>query len=322
MQNGWKADLTKNPFSRQIMESNEMQGMAGLAAGTAIRSQQLSIIPGSSLVSTNVQPTTRSTLVVGEHSKSVLPFAQQTLTAAGQPQILSQQLGGSVTQQLSLLQSASLGRHENIVSPLLPSSHAYAITTHMQQQLAASEFLHKTNTARSNILSTHGAMQVETARVVSSPAALPNNVLGGGTPPRPLSSWANHPSYAPEPPASSHSWRPRQTMDQIPYHQSSMNLNNYNPLSRGGSVRAPMQPGSSWERNDVADEHDFESWSPENSPIRSHRYNTNTNNSHGWNFPQSRLNPGYSYSSSERPKNHGYHPSTSGYRGGNNRGSR
>lgn len=293
-----------------------MQGMAGIAAATAIRSQQQSIIPGSSLVPTTVQPTTRSTLV-GEHSTSVLQFAQQTLTAAAQPQVLPQQLG-SVTQQLSLLQSA-IGRHETVASPSLPGSHAYA--THMmqqQQQLAASELLLKTNTTRSNIHSTPAAMQVETARIISS-SALPNNVLGGGTPSRPLNSWANHPSYAPEPPASSHTWRPpRQAMDQIPYHQSNMNLNNYNPLSRGGALRAPMQPGGSWERNDTADEHDFESWSPENSPIRSHRYNNN-NNSHGWNFPQSRLNPGYSYSSSsERPKNHGY-PSPSGYRGGNKR---
>lgn len=303
--NGWKADLSKNPFSRQTMDSNEMQGIAGITAATEVRSQHT--VPTSSLVPTTVHPT--RSMLLAEHSTSVLQLAQQTLTAAAQPQVLSisttivpsQQLG-SVTQtgqQLPLLQSA-LGRHETVASPSQPVGHAYA--SHMQQ-LAASELLLKTNTTRSNIVSTP-AMQVETARIVN-PSALPNV-----TPPRSLSTWANtpmhHPSYAPEPPAS-HSWRPRQAMDQIPYHQSNMNLNNYNPLSRG-SVRAPMQPGS-WEKNDLADEPDFESWSPENSPIRSHRYN----NSHGWNFPQSRLNPGYSYTSSERPKSHG-NPSPSGYR--------
>ncbi|KAK7337417.1 hypothetical protein VNO77_17990 [Canavalia gladiata] len=71
-------------------------------------------------------------------------------------------------------------------------------------------------------------------------------------------------------------WRVRQEVSSSSYH-SQRNHNNYNTLV-GGS----MQSGS-WDRNSHGRE-EFESWSPENSPIRNPRHVP------GRNYPESRTN--------------------------------
>lgn len=78
--------------------------------------------------------------------------------------------------------------------------------------------------------------------------------------------------YVPEP-LPPHSWGARQGLNSIP-----TNSNNYN--AHAGTI---PQPGS-WRRNEYVDRPGFESFSPENSPARSHDYASR------WNYSEPRMN--------------------------------
>lgn len=97
---------------------------------------------------------------------------------------------------------------------------------------------------------------------------------------------------------------------QIPHYQQ----NNFNSFAGGGQYMRGGR-GGGWERNELlGDEQDFESWSP--PPHGSHsnsRYNNNSINQQGWNYPEStstssRVNPSSSYSYNRSRNPSGYHP--------------
>lgn len=105
-----------------------------------------------------------------------------------------------------------------------------------------------------------------------------------------------HPSMIPEPRLSTPLWRERQ--DLASSSHSHANHNNYNAYA-GGPLQARMQqPGPPRNRNEMMVDPWYESWSPDNSPIRSQP---------GWNYEEPRMNVGPNYRFPRpRPRNPEY----------------
>lgn len=106
---------------------------------------------------------------------------------------------------------------------------------------------------------------------------------------------------------ASESWRATQG---LPSNYHPLNQNNYN-ASYGGPVHSQLVSGPQREGNEYVEEEDFESWSPDNSPVRNPEYMM------GRNIPDARTNPGRDYRPDRvRQRN------SSGYRSRNRHGNR
>ncbi|XP_060667410.1 homeobox protein LUMINIDEPENDENS isoform X2 [Ziziphus jujuba] len=110
-----------------------------------------------------------------------------------------------------------------------------------------------------------------------------------------------------KPNPASESWR---TTQGLPSFYRPLNQNNYN-ASLVGPEQPQLMSGPKWEGNEYVEEDDFESWSPDNSPVRNPEYMM------GRSFPDARTNPGREY----RPERMRQRNS-SGYRDQNRYGNR
>ncbi|KAJ9171859.1 hypothetical protein P3X46_015166 [Hevea brasiliensis] len=104
------------------------------------------------------------------------------------------------------------------------------------------------------------------------------------------------------------SWRGRQGLATS--SPSQVNRTNYDASLRG-PVQPHLQSGPPWERNEYAGDEGFESWSPENSPVRSPEY------MHGRNYQGSRMNPRWNYTPDNRSRQRNYSGNRDNNRNGN-----
>ncbi|KAL3531440.1 hypothetical protein ACH5RR_010762 [Cinchona calisaya] len=312
-----KPDYAKNPFSQhKTTFNNKILVDPGNTAG--VHSQEK--IPASSLMQSHVLSNRG---VAAEQSTTFPQMAQHTIAPAlhsveklrssslVQPQMLptsvtAAQHSATVQQMAQQMQPQVYGLREQRLPPVTSSLHqnnpAYASN---MQLTTPSELLRDTEntTLSSSTILANSVNAIASATMgIVNPSAM--SLVGGTLARTQRQQTRMQPSFAPEAPAA-HSWRPRQGLDPIPRYQSNVIPNEYNTFV-GASVRAPVPPGS-WERNDLMDEPGFESWSPENSPMRSQGYMP------GWNFQEPRLNPGRGYRPERLTSRHTGYPSSSGY---------
>ncbi|CDP03525.1 unnamed protein product [Coffea canephora] len=304
-----KPDYAKNPFSQQKTTlTNEILGIPGTAA---IRSQES--VPASNVVQSHNLPTgamvAEPSTTFPQLAQHAIPHAllsEEKLRASGlvQPQVLpatvlAPQQAATVQQLAQQMAPQVLGSHEQRLLPLTSSLHhnipAYASNAQLKSSSELLLNMNNTSLSRSPPL-TNSMNGVAPAMVVN-----PSSMSLVGSPLRPQTQM--QPSYAPEAPLA-HSWRPRPGLDPIS-RQNNVTPDEYEAFV-GASARAPVAR-SSWEKNDLMVGPDFESWSPENSPTRSHGYVP------GWNVQEPMVNPGQSYRPERPIYRHAGYPPSSGY---------
>ncbi|XP_031112282.1 homeobox protein LUMINIDEPENDENS [Ipomoea triloba] len=206
-----------------------------------------------------------------EYEKNPFSRRDATVTPAQQPhypamaaqQLLTPQFAQQ--RESAMLQATGRNYHEHHPSPLIPSLNQAAPSISMN----ASELLVNRNGAMFSSASPSpmGILKPSSMHVIDAP--MPSRVQ---TQPQAY--------YVPEP-LPPQSWGgARQGLHS---HSTPTNSNNYNP-----HVGATTQPGP-WRRNDYG----FESFSPENSPARSHEYASRWNHSEPRmnNYPTERMTP-------------------------------
>lgn len=268
------------------------------------------------------------------------PFSQQNMKASGgrlgtmQQQTSASGLGQSAIMESQLAQQMQAQQVPTIQSSLIPSLPRAntVITSSSNMKLAASELLNVKNVSASNIALSNvmrGAQQgrqppppimsaqtsngmMPLSRVVPNVfdrLERPSTTLryNTATATRPQGQLQPVP-YVPEAPPSS-SWRERQGANAASYYQSNVNQ----LIHYAENVRGPMSaPRHTDTWPDATERPGFESWSPDNSPVRSQEY-----------LPQSRANLSQNYRP-ERPMQRNFgRPPGAGYgdhsRGGGGR---
>ncbi|KDP28107.1 hypothetical protein JCGZ_13878 [Jatropha curcas] len=203
-------------------------------------------------------------------------------------QLLSQQLQAAMP-SFSLPQTTSTIPDNRQPSMLLPLHQ----NSSMLQTSASEMGLQK----YSSTTGPSFAMSTPERRPVSFPIATPTPVVHSSSR---LSSTGNMGSMP-------GSWRAGQGLASNSISQ--VKQNNYEPPSYRGSVQPQLRAGApNWERNEG-----FESWSPENSPVRSPEYIA------GSNYPGSRVNSGRNYNPDNRNRQRNYPGQRELNRNGNRR---
>ncbi|XP_055813378.1 homeobox protein LUMINIDEPENDENS isoform X2 [Solanum dulcamara] len=272
----------------------------------------------------------RSSMVVPEANgvpqHAALVHSQEMLQASS---LVHQQipLAPQLAQQLALLQAAagSYG-NDHRPSPLHPSINQTLLANPMHSQLSASEpAVNRNNYApfglteynqQSATAATATRIQGETYGNIRSSQMPIANVQQRTislhspqmTPPRPQLQTQSQPGYAPE-----HMWGtiPGSALNRG-YQENSI-PKHYNAHLAGHVEPGLQQPA--WRgNNNYVEEAGFESWSPDNSPVRRHEQVPR------WNYPEPQMNMRDNY----RPdwstsRNPGYY---SGYRGPDDGGNR
>ncbi|KAJ8543310.1 hypothetical protein K7X08_005833 [Anisodus acutangulus] len=254
---------------------------------------------------------------VPQASSLVHPQIESTTMLAPQQMPIAPQLA----QQLQLLQAAAgtLG-NDHRPSPLNPSINQTVHAKPMHSQLSASEPAVNTNnyspfgSTEYNLHSATAAaaaatrIQGETYGIIRSlPMPIANvqqrtinlhspQMVVSHTPPRPQLQTESQPSYAPE-----HMWGTMPGSSLNRGYQEKSIPNHYNAACVVGHVEPGLQQQASWRGNNTVEEAGFESWSPDNSPVRHQEHVAR------WNYQEPRMNMRDNY-----PRNPGYY---SGYRG-------
>ncbi|XP_060178876.1 homeobox protein LUMINIDEPENDENS [Lycium barbarum] len=233
-----------------------------------------------------------------------------------------------LAQQLALLQAAAgtLGK-DHRPSPLNPSINQTVPANPMHSQLSASEpAINRNNyspfgTTEYNLHSATAAaaaatrIQGETyGNIRSSPMPIANvqqqrtislhspQMAVSHTQPRPQLQTQSQPGFAAE-----HMWGTMPGSSLNRGYQENSIPNHYN-----ARVAGHVEPGlqqAAWRGNNYVEEAGFESWSPDNSPVRRQEHVAR------WNYQEPRMNMRDNY----RPPNPGYY---SGYRGPDDGGNR
>ncbi|CAK9175954.1 unnamed protein product [Ilex paraguariensis] len=285
---GWRPDFAKNPFSRQNgVAIREADAMPGVAATATLREN----LPGSSLV----QPRISSTTMFIHNRQPIVPQppAHQAVLQASLPQKLTALLENSRPLPIPLLhQNAPI----NSVTMQRPSS---GVALNMDNISVSSLALPNISAAVSSLVQVETLSNVQPAPlsiVVNPPERPPHSFPLPPLLPTPTPTQS---PLLPDPRLSTYSWRVREGSSSNPLSQP--NQNNHNVFV-GGPIHASMQRGP-WERNELVREPGFESWSPENSPIRSPQYMP------GRNYLGARMDLDHNYRPERsRPQNPlGYH---------------
>ncbi|KAL2535315.1 homeobox protein LUMINIDEPENDENS-like [Forsythia ovata] len=280
---GLKPDFSRNPFSRLHTVAN---GNAHKDPGVG------QTHPASSLN----QPQIPATLVLTPQ-----------LSAGGVQQLVHQH---QVVPPVSSFQTASQQWHP----PITPANTKLASEMRLNTNNLANSTL-----AIPNVLD--GASRATRVKTLGNVQPLPGSIMSTLTERqigRPSSGIVQphqpklaQVSYGTEP-VVSNSWRVRPGLEPEPHYQEIPRSNNYNAYTGG-----PLQTLDARERNHLAEAPKFETWSPENSPMRSHEYVV------GRNQPQPIMNSRHGYRPERAMLQNSVQPS--GYRDhgrGGNRGWR
>uniref|UniRef100_A0A5B6Z3L9 Putative Homeodomain-like superfamily protein n=1 Tax=Davidia involucrata TaxID=16924 RepID=A0A5B6Z3L9_DAVIN len=253
----WRPQAAKNPFSRQISVAN----------------REANAIPG---------------VVPAQEKLPASSFLRPQIPSAQHRETLSQQ----IMPQFSLPETATA----------LPSLHRSVPTTSPSIRIPATEIVinMKNFSATSLPLPNLMAAALPSTRVETSGNVKPAPVsITLNTPERPPIAFSRPPMFptpehqllVPEPPplSTTQSWRAWPGLVSNPRSQA--NQNHYNGMV-GGPLESPALPGPPlWERNEFLGQPEFETWSPENSPIRSPEYLS------GRNYQEPRMNLSSNYRS-------------------------
>lgn len=234
MQNGARPDFSRNPFSRQHALAN---GNAYRPLGAVLPTQQQGMVPATTIL------TPQPSATVQQFAHVVVPPAVASLQTSIQ---LPEQWQPHTNSQM---------HHQSTTQP--NSSNIQHLTMEM---MLNPNTVANFNRVSSNVL---GASTIWADPLGNVKPMAPSHSITPPHPPKPLQS-----PYLQESTVSN-SLRARQGFESNYLYQNNPTLNNYNAYA-GGSVQASVPPSGTW--GGRADRPEFESWSPDNSPSRSHEY--------------------------------------------------
>ncbi|KAA8543136.1 hypothetical protein F0562_021369 [Nyssa sinensis] len=289
---GWKPQAPKNPFSRQISVANgESNAIPGIAAIGSAQGK----LPANGFVQPQISTT--NIMVVQQQEETVIPPESQQImprfsfpeTATALPE---KQIAPTNSSSIQIPASEIVVNMKNFSATSLPLPNLMAAA------------LPSTRVERLG-----NVKPAPVSTMLNKPERPP---IAFSVPPLSMPEWPQaqpNPLLIPEPPLSTTlSWTAGRGLASNPHFQA--NQNNYNGMV-GGPQQSLVLPGPLRERDEFLGEAGFETWSPENSPIRSPEYVSE------WNHPEPRMNLGSNYRSGRsRPRN------SSGYRDHNRYGSR
>lgn len=157
--------------------------------------------------------------------------------------------------------------YQRATSATLPENRARVAVPLLNQ--TAPEILHNQNNYTVSNLAQHNSL--------AAPSPIPHLM-----PTSARSQMRQLSADIPESQFSTASWRDRQNL--TPNSEIHTNYNNYNAYA-GGTQQAPV--GHLRNRNEMTGDLRYDTWSPDNSPVRSQQY--------GWSYGQPRTNNGQNY---------------------------
>ncbi|KAG9156971.1 hypothetical protein Leryth_009023 [Lithospermum erythrorhizon] len=218
------------------------------------------------------------------------PFSQQNMKAnGGRFDMMQHQTSALAPMQSAILASQQMQAPQvPMIQPSMIPSLLRAntvVTSSLDTRLSGSELLNMKNASASNIALSNVMRGAQLGRQPSPPimSALtsidvmpslrvherPSSTFrpNSPTPPQPQGQLQPSP-YVPEAPHSS-SWRERQGSNAASYYQGNLNPRIHYSENVGGPMLVPRQD-EAWNR--ARERPGYESWSPDNSPTRSHEY--------------------------------------------------
>ncbi|KAJ7977523.1 Homeobox protein LUMINIDEPENDENS [Quillaja saponaria] len=282
----WRGDALKNPFSRQSSIPNRVSHSSPIVATTSITPQQqstnLTLPPSSQPLVGSIPPYSwpQGTTIVSENRPFSLPSVHQRLLSnspiietSSSDTILTMTKNLTVTENAFSLKSSAAAVASSVQVESMNTINQLRNSFTLRDPERFPNTLPQTSLLSSSATPAYAAIwQQSHPHVLQQPLFAEPSLL-----PPVYSSQIQTDKPGP----SSDSWRARQDLSSNRHSQ-------LNQINNNALVGGPMQPETSWERNDYMGR-GYQSWSPDNSPNRNPEYIS------GRNFPEPRRNPGQNY---------------------------
>ncbi|KAJ4828497.1 hypothetical protein Tsubulata_012461 [Turnera subulata] len=282
---GWSQEVAKNPFSQQRPTGNRVHPEAGLA----IRGHSAETVTG--LMQSQIQMTNKG---IPQHAS--LPSVSTRVPVAMQPTLLSQTATtipekpvGSMLHISHPTNSSMLQSNMKNLPIAGRSFQEYSVATGPSMQFENTNNIRSAPSISYPLGAAERQVSFPSAQMMPTPTRSSFQQPHVNEPPHVYSSRLQTGNVGP----ASDSWMGRKGL--APNSFSQVNQNNYD-ASFGGPLQPQLQSGPPWERNEYGREQGFESWSPEDSPVRSSEYMA------GGNYSGPGINPGGSYMPDNRPR--------------------